>query len=167
MASSTNDDNGINGGTATGADGEANGTRSGWGRLVSRLERDGGNRELLPGIVVRDGRIAPGPGASDPTNWIEAGRFALAAGRLLWHVVRDDRVPVRGKVIAGAAAAYAISPIDVVPDFVPVAGYADDVFIVIAALRYLATTAGTDVLREHWSGTQDGFDLLLALINQD
>jgi uncharacterized membrane protein YkvA (DUF1232 family) len=140
--------------------GSNNGT--GWGRLVSRLEREDG--ELLPGIVVRDGKIAPGPGAADPTNWVSVGKFAIAAGRLLWSLLRDERVPVRGKIVAGAAAAYAISPIDLVPDFVPGRGYIDDVVVVVTALRYLTDVAGNDLLREHWTGTQDGLDLLLDMV---
>ncbi|HKJ54904.1 MAG TPA: DUF1232 domain-containing protein [Nitriliruptoraceae bacterium] len=139
---------------------------SGWARLVSRMEREGedGEYELMPGIVVRDGRIAPGANATDPTTWVELAKFVGAAGRLLWSVMRDPRVPVRAKVVAGAAAAYAISPIDVVPDFVPTAGYVDDVFVIVGSLRYLANLSGYEVLREHWSGSDEGFAILMGLV---
>lgn len=149
------------------ANGKAPQDTSGWARLVSRMEREGGDegpRELLPGIVIRDGRIAPGPSASDPNTWVELAKFVLAAGRLLYAVMRDPRVPVRGKVVAGAAAAYAMSPIDVVPDFVPSSGYVDDVFVIVGALRYLTDLAGYDVLQEHWTGSDEGFALLLGLV---
>ena len=48
----------------------------------------------------------------------------------LWLAARDRRVPAAAKVIAGATAAYALSPIDLIPDFIPVFGYLDDLIIV-------------------------------------
>ena len=48
----------------------------------------------------------------------------------LWLAARDSRVPVMAKIIAGATAAYALSPIDFIPDFIPVLGYLDDLIIV-------------------------------------
>src|SRR4051812_17176591 len=55
----------------------------------------------------------------------------------LWIAARDARTPVVAKLTAGAVAAYALSPIDLIPDFVPVLGYLDDV--VIVPLGILAT----------------------------
>ncbi|AMJ60946.1 YkvA family protein [Bosea sp. PAMC 26642] len=48
----------------------------------------------------------------------------------LWIAARDPRVPLFAKVAAGAVAAYALSPIDLIPDFIPVLGYLDDLLIV-------------------------------------
>lgn len=48
----------------------------------------------------------------------------------LWLAARDRRVPLHAKLVAGAVAAYALSPIDLIPDFVPVLGYLDDLLIV-------------------------------------
>jgi uncharacterized membrane protein YkvA (DUF1232 family) len=48
----------------------------------------------------------------------------------LWIAARDPRTPVLAKFVAGAVAAYALSPIDLIPDFVPVFGYLDDLLIV-------------------------------------
>jgi uncharacterized membrane protein YkvA (DUF1232 family) len=48
----------------------------------------------------------------------------------LWIAARDPRTPWYAKVAAGAVAAYALSPIDLIPDFVPVLGYLDDLVIV-------------------------------------
>lgn len=52
----------------------------------------------------------------------------------LWIAARDPRVPWHAKVLAGAVAAYALSPIDLIPDFVPVLGYLDDLLIVPAGI---------------------------------
>ena len=48
----------------------------------------------------------------------------------LWIAARDPRVPWHAKMVAGCVAAYALSPIDLIPDFIPVVGYLDDIIIV-------------------------------------
>jgi len=48
----------------------------------------------------------------------------------LWLSARDPRTPILAKVVAAAVAAYALSPIDLIPDFIPVLGYLDDLVIV-------------------------------------
>lgn len=63
--------------------------------------------------------------------------WALALKRdvkALWIAVRDPRVPWYAKALAGAVAAYALSPIDLIPDFIPVLGYLDDLLIVPAGI---------------------------------
>ena len=63
----------------------------------------------------------------------EAKRWAKALKRdvvALWIAARDPRTPWYAKAAAGAVAAYALSPIDLIPDFVPVLGYLDDLLIV-------------------------------------
>ncbi|MEA3017815.1 MAG: hypothetical protein QOI38_2537 [Sphingomonadales bacterium] len=52
----------------------------------------------------------------------------------LWIAARDPRVPWHAKALAGAVAAYALSPIDLIPDFIPLLGYLDDVLIVPAGI---------------------------------
>jgi uncharacterized membrane protein YkvA (DUF1232 family) len=53
---------------------------------------------------------------------------------VLWLAARDPRVPWRAKAVAGAVAAYALSPVDLIPDFIPVLGYLDDLIIVPAGI---------------------------------
>jgi uncharacterized membrane protein YkvA (DUF1232 family) len=52
----------------------------------------------------------------------------------LWIAARDPRVPWHAKALAGTVAAYALSPIDLIPDFIPVLGYLDDLLIVPAGI---------------------------------
>jgi len=52
----------------------------------------------------------------------------------LWLAARDPRVPWYAKAVAGIVAAYALSPIDLIPDFIPVLGYLDDLLIVPAGI---------------------------------
>jgi uncharacterized membrane protein YkvA (DUF1232 family) len=48
----------------------------------------------------------------------------------LWLAARDKRTPIVAKIAAGSVAAYALSPIDLIPDFIPILGYLDDLLIV-------------------------------------
>ena len=56
--------------------------------------------------------------------------------------------------------AYLLMPIDLVPDFIPVVGYADDALIIIWALRSISRAAGSDALDRHWPGSPDGLKAL-------
>ncbi|KKC26537.1 membrane protein [Sphingomonas sp. SRS2] len=60
----------------------------------------------------------------------------------LWIAARDPRTPLSAKLLAGAVAAYALSPIDLIPDAIPLLGLLDDLLIVPAgiwlALRWVA-----------------------------
>lgn len=89
-------------------------------------------------------------------------RFLPDLGKLFWAAARDPRVPWYAKASAAGAVAYVVSPIDVVPDVLPVVGQLDDVWIVVKALRFLLREAGVEVLRELWVGTDEGFDILLV-----
>jgi uncharacterized membrane protein YkvA (DUF1232 family) len=60
-------------------------------------------------------------------HWAKALKRDVVA---LWLAARDRRVSVAAKILAGTVAAYALSPIDLIPDFVPVLGYLDDLIIV-------------------------------------
>jgi uncharacterized membrane protein YkvA (DUF1232 family) len=64
-------------------------------------------------------------------QWARAIRRDTVA---LWIAARDPRVPWHAKLLAGAVAAYALSPIDLIPDVIPVLGYLDDVIIIPAGI---------------------------------
>lgn len=57
--------------------------------------------------------------------------------------------------------AYLLSPIDLVPDFIPVIGYADDAVIVALVLRSVLKRAGPEALERHWPGSRSGLDVIL------
>lgn len=75
----------------------------------------------------------------------------------------DARVPRRGKVVLGLAALWLASPIDLVPEFVPVAGPLDDAIVAALALRYVVRIAGRDIVSEHWRGETATLALLLRV----
>jgi uncharacterized membrane protein YkvA (DUF1232 family) len=71
---------------------------------------------------------------------------ATSYGRLLLELLADGRVPASRKVLIGFAAAYVASPIDLIPDFVPVISRLDDVAVVIVALDVFLEGVPRDVL---------------------
>lgn len=80
--------------------------------------------------------------------------------KLVGRLLRDPRVPRRAKITLGLAAAYVASPIDLIPEVIPVVGWADDVVLMMFALDSLIERAGPEVVAEHWDGPGD----LLSLV---
>lgn len=72
--------------------------------------------------------------------------------RLLFGLLTDRRVATIDKVFVGAAIAYVIAPVDLIPDFIPFLGEVDDVFLLVTALQRLIANAGRSVVLEYWVG---------------
>ena len=75
---------------------------------------------------------------------------------------RDPRVPRRAKIAVLVAALWVLSPIDLIPEFLPVIGPLDDVIVVALLLRYAARTGPRHVLLEAWPGNPQMMDRLLG-----
>jgi uncharacterized membrane protein YkvA (DUF1232 family) len=93
----------------------------------------------------------------------EALRLLPDVLRLLRRLAADKTLPRGVRVRLGLLLAYLAIPIDLIPDFIPVLGYADDAIIVTAVLRSVVRRAGLDAVRQHWPGTDDGFAALTRL----
>src|SRR4029078_2178773 len=65
--------------------------------------------------------------------------------RLLWGLITDSRVAAVDKLLVAGAIAYIVTPIDLIPDFVPFLGEVDDVYLLVLALRRLLANAGRSV----------------------
>jgi uncharacterized membrane protein YkvA (DUF1232 family) len=76
--------------------------------------------------------------------------------RLLRALAADPSLPRGVRVRLVLLAGYLVSPLDLVPDVVPVLGYLDDAVLVALALRSVVRRAGPDALQRHWSGTGEG-----------
>lgn len=74
---------------------------------------------------------------------------------LFRRLLTDPRVPRRRKILVALVIGYLAMPIDLVPDFVPIAGQLDDVLIVALALRVLLRGGGPELLDEHWPGPEE------------
>src|SRR5262245_10011901 len=72
--------------------------------------------------------------------------------RLLWGLITDARVSTLDKMLVAGAIAYIVTPIDLIPDFIPFLGEVDDVYLLVLALRRLLQNAGRAVLLSHWTG---------------
>ena len=90
----------------------------------------------------------------------EALRILPDLIRLLKNLATDRTQPRAVRIRLGLLMAYLAIPIDLIPDFVPVLGYADDAIIVVAVLRSVVRRVGIDQVRAHWTGTDDGFNAL-------
>lgn len=66
----------------------------------------------------------------------------------LWLAARDPRVPWYAKAVAGAVAAYALSPVDLIPDFIPIIGYLDDLVIVPLGILLAVKLVPAGLMRE-------------------
>ncbi|MEV7626567.1 DUF1232 domain-containing protein [Actinoplanes sp. NPDC089786] len=93
----------------------------------------------------------------------EALRLLPDVLRLLRRLAADPTLPRGVRVRLGLLLAYLAFPFDLVPDFIPVLGYADDAIIVIVVLRSVVRHAGLAAVREKWPGTEDGFAALIRL----
>jgi uncharacterized membrane protein YkvA (DUF1232 family) len=82
---------------------------------------------------------------------------------LIKRLIRDPRVPRRRKLLLGLLVAYLASPIDLVPDFIPVAGHLDDVIVVAVVLRALLRSGGDELLGEHWPGPKRSLEVVRQL----
>ena len=80
--------------------------------------------------------------------------------RLLYGLVTDPRVELLDKLLVAGAVAYVLIPEDVFPDFIPLIGEVDDVFVLVLAIRQLMKSAGREVILEHWMGDPDDLDEL-------
>jgi uncharacterized membrane protein YkvA (DUF1232 family) len=74
---------------------------------------------------------------------------------LLVRLARDKRVPSAQKLMIGGIILYVISPIDILPDFIPVLGLVDDLLLVVYGLNAILNEIDTEILQEHWSGDDD------------
>ena len=106
-------------------------------------------------LIILARRLPPGL-AKDLASFLPD--CVTAARRLR----KDPRVPRRAKVAVGIAAVWVISPIDLIPEFLPVIGPLDDVVVVALALRYAARAVPREVLLEAWPGRPELLNRLLG-----
>lgn len=81
---------------------------------------------------------------------------------LLKRLMTDPRVPMRSKLLFGGTLVYLVSPIDVIPDFIPGLGQLDDVVLAVIALHSILNRVDPAVVREHWDGDGEIIELVRA-----
>jgi uncharacterized membrane protein YkvA (DUF1232 family) len=84
--------------------------------------------------------------------------------RLVKRLAGDSELPRGIRIWLALLLAYLALPLDLVPDFIPVIGYADDVLAVAIVLRAVVRIAGPEALERHWPGTPAGLRIIRQLI---
>jgi uncharacterized membrane protein YkvA (DUF1232 family) len=82
---------------------------------------------------------------------------------LFKRLLRDPRVPRRAKAALALVVPYLVMPFDLVPDFIPVLGQLDDALLIVAVFRYVARSAGREIIEELWPGSERGLQMVLRL----
>ena len=80
--------------------------------------------------------------------------------RMLRDIVRDPSSPVDVRLVLVGLLVWIVSPIDLIPEFIPVIGPLDDVLVAVVALRYVRRRIGVEAMRVRWRGSDEGFALL-------
>jgi len=93
----------------------------------------------------------------------EAIRLLPDTARLVTRLARDRSLPYGVRVRLWRLVAYLASPIDIIPDFIPVIGYADDVVVIVLVLRSVVRRSGSEVVAKHWPGSAEGLDVVLRV----
>jgi len=85
--------------------------------------------------------------------------------RLFGGLLRDARVPLRAKIVLAVASVWLASPIDLIPEFIPIVGSLDDAVVAALALRFVLGTTDGAVVREHWRGDPATLERLLRVVS--
>lgn len=76
----------------------------------------------------------------------------------------DPQVPTGSKILLWLALVWVISPIDLVPEFVPIVGPVDDAIVAALVLRHVIRSAGPEVVSEHWRGDPATLERILRIV---
>jgi uncharacterized membrane protein YkvA (DUF1232 family) len=110
--------------------------------------------------VRRDNRFA---GRAFRPDHRDAEPHRSKHGRVV-AAVPDRHCPLSVRLVLAGLMAWILSPIDLIPEFVPVLGPLDDIVVAVVAMRYVRRRLGVDELRARWPGTSGGFGLLVRVI---
>jgi uncharacterized membrane protein YkvA (DUF1232 family) len=115
-----------------------------WALLVLGVWRAAPSKTMVVGLV----RLLPDV-------------LRLAAG-----LARDPNTPRSCRIALAGLAVWIASPIDLIPEFVPVIGPLDDIVVAAIVLRWVGRRVGVEALRAHWPGSAEGFGLVLRLLGR-
>lgn len=87
--------------------------------------------------------------------------------RLVRDLLADRSVPAGPRLALAGLLLWLISPVDLIPEVIPVLGPLDDVVVAVVVLRYVRRRLGEDELRRRWRGSSEGFELLRGLLGRD
>jgi uncharacterized membrane protein YkvA (DUF1232 family) len=120
---------------------------------------------VVGGLVLIWGVLAAALWFTKPDDYDmrQALRLLPDLIRLIKRLAADPDTPRGVRIRLALLLVYLALPVDLIPDFVPVLGYADDAIIVALVLRSATRRAGPDALARHWRGTPEGLTALKRL----
>jgi uncharacterized membrane protein YkvA (DUF1232 family) len=119
---------------------------------------------LLPWVALIGALAWSARGQEEKIKLVDALRLGPDVMRLTRRLATDATVPRGVRVWLVVLLIYLLSPIDLVPDFIPVIGYADDAIIVALVLRFATRHAGAAALDRHWPGSPQGLAALRTVV---
>ncbi len=75
----------------------------------------------------------------------------------LRDVAEDERIPMQNRVVLGGLLLYILTPIDLIPDFVPILGWLDDAFVTLVILDYVFNSADSEIILQHYPWNKSSF----------
>ena len=137
------------------------------GDTVEMPDRDPSQPEIIePALAVVQHPLDtthPVPARSRQEILKEALLLVPNLAKLLFRLLRDKRIPIQRRLSMAAVGAYVASPVDLIPDFVPVLGGVDDLLVLAFAVDYLLKASPAGVVEEHWDGTEDGLEVVRGI----
>ena len=112
-------------------------------------------------VVIVVWRAAPAK-----TTLLDVVRLLPDMLRLAAGLARDPTTPRSCRLALAGLALWIASPIDLIPEFLPVIGPLDDIVVAAIVLRWVGRRMGEDALLAHWPGTTEGFGLVLRLLGR-
>lgn len=112
-------------------------------------------------VVIVVWRAAPAK-----TTLLDVVRLLPDVLRLAAGLARDPTTPRSCRLALAGLALWIASPIDLIPEFLPVIGPLDDIVVAAIVLRWVGRRIGDDALWAHWPGTTEGFGLVLRLLGR-
>ena len=122
------------------------------GQTTTRSRRGRRRSAGEPGHTAHVSEVGEAPRRGAKRTLMGTIRHLPNYVRLLFGLLRDNRVSHVDKLLVGGAIAYILLPIDFLPDFIPFFGQVDDIFLLVTALQRLISNAGRQVVLDHWTG---------------
>lgn len=116
-------------------------------------------------MTTEAGPLPPAHPTPAPTSLKEYALLVPRLARLVWRLSRDPRVPARTKATMFLIAGYLLSPVDVIPDFVPGVGHVDDLVILAFALDQMLNRIPKEIVLEHWDGDEDVLEVVRQILD--
>ena len=143
------------------------------GEIVPMPDESGGPSESADGEALGDATLAlvkhpldtsqPVPMRSKQEIIKEAVLLVPNLAKLLFRLLLDKRVSRKRRMVMALVAGYVASPIDLIPDFIPVLGSLDDVFVLAFAVDYLLEASPPEVVEELWDGSEDSLEIVRGI----